>query len=121
SFVNRQAVASQDGNVAVTATRQIGTLSIGAFPAAVGTPVSWSGYLLSMTGYQDSATSQAGSTTTAAPAAVATAGTISYWNGAGYTSRSVNSALLNTIRSTATQTATVAARLVSVTISVRSG
>jgi len=122
SFVNRQAVANEDGGVAVTATRNIGTVSVGALPAAVGAPAGWSGYLLSMTGYQDSAISQAGSTTTAASAAGPTAGTISYWNGAGYTSRSVTSSLLNNIVAPpATQTATVAGHVVTVTISVRSG
>ena len=69
SFVNRQADPLKDGSVAVSATRNIGTVRIGAFPAAVGAPAGWTGYLFSMTGYRDSATSQAGSTTTATSAA----------------------------------------------------
>ncbi len=119
SLVNRQADPGKDGSVAVSASRNIGTVNIGAFPAAVGAPAGWTGYLLSMTGYQDSATSQAGSTTSVAPAAGSTAGTISYWNGAGYTTRSVTDALLNNIAPPpATQTATVGGHVVTVSISV---
>jgi hypothetical protein len=126
SFVNRQAVANEDGSVAVTATRNIGTVNIGAFPAAVGAPAGWTGYLLSITGYQDSATSQAGSTTTATSAAGPTAGTISYWNGASYTTRLVtnaaqNALLNNIVAPPATRTATIGGHVVTVSISVSSG
>ena len=121
SFVNREAVTNQDGAVAVTSTRRIGTLVLGDFPAGITAPAGWSGYLLSMTGYQDTATSQAGSTTTAGPTAQATSGTLSVWNGSGYTPFSVNSASLNSLAASATQTRTIAGHVIVVTISVGSG
>jgi len=123
SFVNRQAVSGQDGSVAVTSTRRIGTVQMGGLLAGMGSaPAGWSGYLVQMSGYQDTATTQAGSTTTVAPAASATAGTVSFWNGAGYTTpASMTSATLNNLTSTVTQNATVSGKAVVVTISVNSG
>ncbi len=122
SFVNRQAVAGQDGRVEVTATRNIGTVNVGAIPGAggLGTPAGWTGYLLSMTNYQDSAASQAGSTAAAATAPAPT-GTVSYWNGAGYTALAVTNAGLNNISSSVTRSGNVSGHAVTVTISANAG
>jgi len=118
SFVNREAVASQDGSVAVRATRRIGMVKVGDFPSGIPAPANWSGYLLSMSGYQDDATSQAGSTTTAAPTAASPAGTVNVWNGTTYVAYSVNNGALNTLLPSATQTAIVNGHVVTVKISV---
>jgi type II secretory pathway pseudopilin PulG len=120
SFVNRQAVANEDGRVEVTATRRIGTVSIGDLPTGMA-PAGWSGSLISLSGYQDVASSQAGSTTTAAPAAGSTAGTVSFWNGSGYTTRAVTNPLLNNLVASVSQSATIGGRAVTANISVSPG
>jgi len=119
SFVDRE-VIGVDHHVEMTATRRFGTISIGAFPSGVGSPAGFD-YLLKVTGYQDSATSQAGTTTTAAPSAPAPSGLVSFWNGASYTSYAPNNALLNNLTSTVTRSNTVSGDLVVVTISVNAG
>jgi type II secretory pathway pseudopilin PulG len=120
SFVDREAVSGESGRVELTSTRRIGTLSVGALPAALGTPAGWTGALVTLTNYQDSATSQAGTTTTAAPA-TSVSGTVSFWNGVGYTSYAVNNASLNNIASTVTRSAVIGGRTVVGTVSVNSG
>jgi len=53
----------------------------------VPSPVGWSGYLVQITNFTDSATAETG-ISTAAPS-VSASGTIKYWNGAGYTSLTI--------------------------------
>jgi hypothetical protein len=70
-----------------TVSRSIGTLQIGGVPT--GTPGSVSGpgfndYFISLTNYADTVTATAGSSA-AAPTATITSGTLSYYNGTGYT------------------------------------
>jgi hypothetical protein len=121
SFVDREAVSGQDGRVEVTATRRLGAIGIGAFPSGITAPAGFTYLLRLPTGLQDTATSQAGTTTTAAPAATVTSGTVEYWNGLNYTSLSPTAAGLNNLTSAATSTATIGGRLVVVTMSVDSG
>ncbi len=85
AFTNRMLVAGQDGNIQETATRSFGTIFVGGLPDNVVAPVGWLGYLLQLTSYRDTVVSTAG-TSAASPTATINAGTISYWNGAGYTS-----------------------------------
>jgi hypothetical protein len=120
SFVDREPISGQNGRVELTATRRFGSINIGSFPSGISAPAGFD-YLLKVTGYQDSVTSQAGSTTTAAPAAVAPSGSVSFWNGVGYTSYSPTNTNLNNLTSTATSSATVAGQAVVVTISVNTG
>jgi hypothetical protein len=78
-----------DGCVSAAAKRTLGTLSLGALPSSLKSVNNkWdatNNYLVKVTGYGDTATSEAGVTATsvAGPAAI---GTLSYWNGNGYTS-----------------------------------
>ncbi len=85
TFVDRVLVSGEDGRMSNTATRRFGTINIGALPSNVSIPLGWNGYLLSMTGYQDACNATAG-TTAAAPSCAISSGTITYWNGTGYTS-----------------------------------
>ena len=73
------------------------------------------------TGYQDTVTSQAGTTTTAGPSTGTPTGNVQFWNGAGYTSLAPTAAGLNNLTSTATSAATIGGRAVVVTISVNAG
>jgi type II secretory pathway pseudopilin PulG len=83
---NRDSITSQDGKVTETVTRTIGRLDIGGLPVGfTPTPAGWGGYFVSLTNYSDTVTAIAGSTA-ADPIATITSGTISYWNGSGYTS-----------------------------------
>ncbi len=83
SFTNRMFVSGQDGNIQQTTGRAFGTVSIGALPDLVPVPAGWTGYFLVLTGYRDTVVSTAGSSA-AAPAATINAGSLSYWNGTGY-------------------------------------
>jgi type II secretory pathway pseudopilin PulG len=83
--------ATGDGRIAVTATRTIGDVRIGGLPSGLGillTPAGWQGYLVRLNGYTDTVTAQTG-VNTAAPS-VSTAGTLSVWNGLGYTNVTIN-------------------------------
>ena len=121
SFVDREAVSGQDGRIEVTATRNLGVMGIGAFPSGIAAPATFT-YLLRMpAGYQDTVTSQAGTTTTAGPSTGTPTGNVQFWNGAGYTSLAPTAAGLNNLTSTATSAATIAGRAVVVTISVNAG
>jgi hypothetical protein len=83
---NRDAISSQDGKITETVTRTIGQLDIGGLPAGINPlPSGWNGYFVSLTNYSDTVTAIAGSTA-GDPVATITSGTLSYWNGAGYTS-----------------------------------
>jgi type II secretory pathway pseudopilin PulG len=85
SFVNRVLVSGQDGNVQDTAARAFGTINVGGLPDLVPAPAGWTGYFLTLSGYRDTVVATAG-TSAAAPTATINAGTLSYWNGTGYTS-----------------------------------
>jgi type II secretory pathway pseudopilin PulG len=81
--------AGEDGCLALTASRTLGTINVGALPANMTPPTGWSGasawngYFLSLVGYQDSLS---GSVGTDSPLPSATqSGTIYYYNGSGYT------------------------------------
>jgi hypothetical protein len=83
AFTNRMLVSGQDGNIQETATRSFGTIFIGGLPDGVTAPAGWLGYMLQLASYRDTVVSTAG-TSAAAPTATINSGTISYWNGAGY-------------------------------------
>jgi len=85
SLTNRMLVSGQDGNVQDTATRTLGTTFFGGLPDLVPAPAGWLGYLLQLSSYRDTGQTTAG-TSAAAPTATINSGTISYWNGTGYTS-----------------------------------
>jgi type II secretory pathway pseudopilin PulG len=103
---NRDTIISQDGRVTETVTRTIGRLDIGGLPAGSGTPAGWGGYFISLTNYSDTVTAVAGSTA-ADPVATITSGTLSYWNGAGYTAVNLATTPGYSIPSTWSQGSTV--------------
>jgi prepilin-type N-terminal cleavage/methylation domain-containing protein len=87
SFTHRQLQAGLDGMVHSVVTRTLGTVTLGALPSGLdpaAVPVGWGGYFIRVSGYSDSVTAQTG-TNTAAPV-VTRSGTVSYWNGIGYSS-----------------------------------
>ena len=85
TFTNRMLVSGQDGSIQETTGRSFGTVSIGGLPEFVPPPAGWTGYFLQLTGYRDTVESTAG-TSPAAPTATINAGSLSYWNGTGYSS-----------------------------------
>jgi prepilin-type N-terminal cleavage/methylation domain-containing protein len=87
SFTHRQLQAGVDGMVHSAVTRSLGTVTLGALPSGLdpsAVPAGWAGYYIRVSGYSDSVTAQTG-TNTAAPV-VTRSGTVSYWNGVGYSS-----------------------------------
>src|SRR5207248_6605814 len=86
AFVNRD-VPSGDGLVHAETKRSLGTITIGGLPANVTAPAGWNGYLVRVTNFADTVTAYSGVN---APApTVTTGGTISYWNGSGYSTMTV--------------------------------
>jgi type II secretory pathway pseudopilin PulG len=74
---------SGDGCIHAEATRSIGTFTVGGIPANVPGPAGWNGSLIQVTNFADSTSSESG-VAGSNPSATAS-GTLSYWNGAGYT------------------------------------
>jgi type II secretory pathway pseudopilin PulG len=110
-----------DGCMAMSASRTLGTLNLGALPSGFTAPAGWSGasawngYFLSITGYQDSLT---GSVGTHSPIPTGSlAGTLYYYNGSGYTPMSVTSAALTGLNASYTTTQTIASNNITLTIS----
>jgi type II secretory pathway pseudopilin PulG len=92
AFVDREAdTPPADGRVEQSVTRRVGTVNVGGLPPGVTEPAgwlggnAWNGYLMTLTGYQDTISAQAGSSA-AAPTATVNSGTLYYWNGTGYSS-----------------------------------
>src|SRR5262249_5112048 len=76
--------ATGDGCVHAEIQRAMGTVNLIGLPSTYPVlPVGWTGYLMSLTGATQTATAEAG-LGSAAPT-VTYAGTLSYYNGAGYT------------------------------------
>ena len=103
--------STADGCTAVGVSRTLGDVNLGGLPSAFTSPVDWSGgdawngYLVSIVGYTDSVTASVG---THSPLPTAgQAGTIYYWNGAGYSSLSVSDAGVATISSSLSLTETI--------------
>jgi prepilin-type N-terminal cleavage/methylation domain-containing protein len=87
SFVNREIQTGADGLIHSDVARHLGTVTLASLPSGLdpaAVPVGWAGYLVQVSGVTETITAETG-TNTAAPT-VATSGTISYWNGAGYSS-----------------------------------
>jgi prepilin-type N-terminal cleavage/methylation domain-containing protein len=82
-----------DGCERAEARRSIGTTTLAGLPANLASlrpadiPSGWSGYLLRMSSFSDSVSAESGVGSAAPTAAIPISGsapTISYWNGAGY-------------------------------------
>ena len=83
--------AGGTGLVRETVTRRLPTVSLGGLPSGVAAPSGWAGHWARITGYQATATAEAGAGT-ATPAVTFSGGTVQVWNGSGYTSVPVNAA-----------------------------
>ncbi len=81
-FTDRELVPGEDGNIENSAGRTLGTVSIGGLPAFVPAPAGWGTSFLELTGYTDTVTTAAG--TSAVDPTTSIAGSLSYWNGTGY-------------------------------------
>jgi prepilin-type N-terminal cleavage/methylation domain-containing protein len=83
---------SGDGCLHAEGSRAVGTVTLAGLPSVLSggsLPVGWNGSLIQVTGYSDSVSAESG-VGTAAPSVTRT-GTISYYNGTGYTSCTVGS------------------------------
>src|SRR5207237_4384495 len=78
---------TKDGCMHAEATRSLGTITLGTLPTGVSTPTGWAGYYVRVTGVTDTVKAEAGMGSSA-PTATAS-GTLSYYNGSGYTSCSL--------------------------------
>jgi type II secretory pathway pseudopilin PulG len=81
-FTDRELVSDEDGNIENSASRTLGTVSIGGLPEFVPAPAGWGTSFLELTGYSDAVATAAG--TSAADPTTSIAGTLSYWSGGGY-------------------------------------
>lgn len=89
SFTNRDLTPSGvctgttgNGCVHAKATRSLGRIRIGGLPAGMIPPPGWAGYLVAVTDFADTVSTEAGIGADAPT--VAASGTITYWTGAGY-------------------------------------
>jgi hypothetical protein len=90
AFTHRNVQTSGDGWIHSELYRYLGTLSVGGLPSGLSAgavPTGWNGYYVQVSGFSDSVSAEDGALT-AAPTANQ-AGTISYWNGTGYTALSL--------------------------------
>ena len=128
--IDRDASAgtAEDGLIDVVATRTLGTVQLGGFPSAGMTaPVGMSStqtldtnYCVRLVGYSDTARSIAGERIATNPSASVSAGTIFYYNGAGYSSKAATDATLDSLAVTCSKTQLVGASTVTWRVTVSS-
>ncbi len=82
--VNRDAASGATGTGSVT--HSLGTVSVLSLPGGVSGPAGWTGSLLSLSGYSATATAVAGPGAAATDTSAASSGTVTFWNGSGYSS-----------------------------------
>jgi Tfp pilus assembly protein PilV len=119
----------EDGAIDVTATRTLGTVQIGGFPASgmvpptgmSATQTSDTNYCVRLVGYQDTVVVVAGESTTTDPSANIVAGTFSYYNGLSYSNRGATDATLDTLTVTCSTTQLVGVSTVTWRVTVASG
>jgi hypothetical protein len=105
--IDRDASAgtSEDGLIDVSTSRTLGTVQLGGFPpsgmtAPAGMSTTQSldtNYCVRLVGYSDTARAIAGERQATNPSASISAGTFFYYNGAGYSSKSVTDPTLDTL------------------------
>jgi prepilin-type N-terminal cleavage/methylation domain-containing protein len=124
AFVDREAVASQDGRVEMTATRKVGTINIGGLPSGMTAPTGWTGasvwngYCVSLVGYQDATTAQAGTSTSAPSATIDAGARIYYYNGTGFSNKTTIDPTLSAQTVSCTRTQTINSKVVVWTVAV---
>jgi type II secretory pathway pseudopilin PulG len=81
---------SGDGCVHAEGTLNFGQISLGGLPAGLpngSVPVGWQGYFVQLSNFTETTTAEVG--ISAAAPSVSVSGTVSYWNGVGYTTISL--------------------------------
>jgi hypothetical protein len=80
---------SGDGCAHADASRNVGQMTFGALPAGILPTglngVNWAGYFVRLSGYSDTVSAEAGVGSAAPVVTTPITGTISFWNGNGYT------------------------------------
>jgi type II secretory pathway pseudopilin PulG len=129
-WIDRDAAGSgEDGVIDVRASRTLGTVQLGGFPAAGMTPPAAmsatqtldTNYCVRLVAYQDTVRAIAGESTTTDPSASVSAGTFYYYNGSGYSNKAVTDATLDTLSVTCSKTQVVGASAVTWRVTVASG
>jgi type II secretory pathway pseudopilin PulG len=120
---------SEDGLIDVSTSRTLGTVQLGGFPSSGMTaPTGMSttqtldtNYCVRLVGYSDTARAIAGERTATNPSASISAGTFFYYNGLGYSSKSVTDATLDTLTVTCSKTQIVGLNTVIWRVTVAAG
>ena len=128
--IDRDAAGTnEDGVIDASATRTLGTVQIGGFPASgmvpptgmSATQTSDTNYCVRLVGYQDTVRVVAGESTTTNPTASVSAGTFHYYNGLTYSSKATTDAALDTLTVTCSTTQLVGLSTVTWRVTVASG
>jgi type II secretory pathway pseudopilin PulG len=129
--IDRDASAgtSEDGLVDVQASRALGTVQLGGFPASGMTaPAGMSAvqtndanYCVRLVGYSDTVRAIAGERQATNPSASVSAGTFFYYNGAGYSNKAVTDAALDALTVTCSKTQLVGLSTVTWRVTVAAG
>jgi hypothetical protein len=83
ALIDREATPGQTGSGSVS--RSLGAVDVLTLPGGFPTPAGWSGSLVRVAGFTATAKAVAGPGAAAGATAATSSGTVSYWNGAGYT------------------------------------
>jgi len=119
---------AEDGLIDVVATRTLGTVQLGGFPSSGMTaPTGMSStqtldtnYCVRLVGYADTARAIAGERTATDPSASVSAGTVFYYNGAGYSNKTATDATLDSLAVTCSKTQLVGPSTVTWRVTVTS-
>jgi type II secretory pathway pseudopilin PulG len=120
---------SEDGLIAVSTSRTLGTVQLGGFPpSGMAAPGGMStnqtldtNYCVRLVGYSDSAQAIAGERQATNPSASISAGTFYYYNGAGYSNKTTTDSTLDALTVTCSKTQVVGANTVTWRVTVAAG
>jgi type II secretory pathway pseudopilin PulG len=130
AWIDRDAAGSgEDGVIDVQASRALGTVQLGGFPASGMTaPAGMSttqtndtNYCVRLVSYADSVRAVAGESTATDPSASVSAGSFYYYSGSGYSNKAVTDATLDTLTVTCSKTQIVGVSTVTWRVTVASG
>ena len=110
---------SGDGCVDSRATRTVGTVTMGGLPSGVSAPTGWLGYLVQISGWTDTVTSEVG-VGTVAPTASNSA-SIKYWTGSGYSTATVGTTSSSLTVSSVSRSGSLGGQSYTVTETVAAG
>lgn len=128
TVIDRDAVSGYNGLVDVSANRYLGSIYLGGFPTAgmtapTGMSTSASvdtNYCVRITGYSENTRVLVGERTATNPSN-SVAGTLYYYNGSGFSSKTVTDSTLGTVAVTCQKTQTVSGRSVTWRVQVLAG